>query len=515
MLRFTNNWRITGVLVAVLMASLPIAARAAAPSFLPSFPMRAGNVAIMMWAPVIGATEYKVLKKVDSGAFQEIYRGPMNNFSDPNAPADKTLTYKVVPVIGGKDGDASTEAVLAGIKPLEPPTISGILADPGGLRVRWTVVQGASFYNLYRSESKEGPFSLITSIQEPQYFDRDPKPGKPFFYQVSAIDKMNTESPKSAVANGQVETVVKVDVFKPVYREIKMLGEFRGQTNNELVNPVAFFVTKKGEWAVVDENGIQFLDKDGAYVHRAYFDSAWGNPHAAYMDAQENLYVTFANNKIHKVGLDGKDIVAFTVNPPELIPTQEVKLGPITMDGGGNLWVGEYNSSQVIILEPKEGKELGRVGYLRGLPPEKAKALVREGGVDIAVPGRIMFNAKKNEIWVGDSMNAVIDIFDVSKRAFVKSVGGRAGKEGVAFEGISGLMIRENGNALVLDSMSAVIKEFDPTMKYVATYLDPVTKERKKLNVDYASGLSLDQKGNLIIMSTMLGKVHRYPPLAP
>lgn len=512
MLRSVTRHKKTGFLLTLLMLGLPLIAHAIAPSFLPSFPMRAGAVAILMWGPVPGATEYKVLKKVDGGPYAEVYKGPMNNYSDPSAPADKTITYKIVPVVGGKDGDASAEAVLAGIKPLDAPSITGVLADPGGLRVRWTVVSGAAFYNLYRAEAAEGPFTLVTSLQEPQYFDRSPKPGKPFYYQVSAVDKMSTESPKSATGTGKVEEVVKADIFTPIYKEFKQVGEYRGQENSEFANPVFFFETKKGEWGVADKNGVQFLDKTGKYIRRIYLEPEWGFPHAGLLDPKENLLLTFNTDKIYRLDLEGNLVGTIVVKPPVEKPENEVKLGSLALDGKGNIWVSDYNSAQVVVLDPAEGKEIGRVGYVMNMPIEKQHL---KDQVVIAVPGRIAYKAKGNEMWVADGMNAVVNIFDAEKRTFIKTIAGRKAKAGLEFEGISGIVIRPNGNALILDSMAGIIKEFDTDLKYLATYLDPDAKPKKKLMVEFPSSLYLDSKGELFVMSTMIGKLHRYPVVQP
>jgi sugar lactone lactonase YvrE len=512
MLRTIPRLKKTGFLFTLLMLGLPLVAQAIAPTFLPSFPMRAGAVAILMWAPVPGATEYKVLKKVDAGAYAEVYKGPVNNYSDPSAPADKTLTYKVIPIIGGKEGDPSPEAVLVGIKPLDAPTITGVLADPGGLRVRWTVVNGAAFYNLYRAEAAEGPFTLVTSIQEPQYFDRAPKAGKPFYYQVSAVDKMSTESGKSPVGSGKVEEVVKADTFTPIYKEYKQIAEYLGQENNEFKNPVFFFETKKGEWCVVDKSGLVFLDKTGKYVHRSYLETEWGFPHAGVVDPKENLLLTFNSEKIYRLDLEGTLLSTFTVKAPVEKPDSEVKLGSIALDGKGNIWVSDYNSGQVVILEPAEGKEIGRVGYVMNMPVEKQHL---KDSVIIAVPGRIAYKAKGNQMWVIDGMNAVIDIFDADKHSFIKTIGGRKAKGGLDFEGISGFVLRPNGNALVADSMAGIVKEFDPDLKYLATYLDPNAKPKKKLMVEFPSNIYLDSKGELFVLSNLIGKLHRYPVVQP
>ncbi len=495
--------------LAVFNFTLSAMAAGPAPAWLPGFPMRAGGMVIIMWAPVPGATEYRLMKKVDSGEFQEVYKGPTNNYSDAAAPQNKTITYKIIAMVAGQAGEPSKEAVLAGIKPLDAPEITGVLPDSGGLRIRWAMVAGASFYNIYRSESESGSYKLITSLQEPQYYDREPKPGKPFFYRISAVDKTSIESEKSKVVLGKIDVAQVVEVSKPVYKEVTLGGEFRGQPNNELQNPVAIFVNGKGELVVLEQTGVQFLDPSGVYLRRVFFEDNWGFPVSGYLAPNGELFVTFANDIVRKVDMEGKQIAAYTIKPNEKAASLAVKLGPVTLDGTGNLWVGDYNSSQLIVLD-KDGKEIDRLGILRAPGVAKDPEQVKTS-VDIAVPGKLAYNAKRDQIWVCDSMNATIHIFDAKKRKYVKTIGGRQAKGGMNFDGISGIVFREDGSALCLDSMAGTIKEISPELKYVATYIDPKTKEKKRLQIEYPASITYHaSSGHIYIVSTMLGKAYEY-----
>lgn len=497
---------VVGVSLAVFL-SIPIVAYAVPPVFMPGFPMRAGTVAIIMWAPVPGATEYRVMKKVDNGKFQEAYRGPMNNFSDPAASPEKTIAYQVIAVVGGKESEPSKEVVLAGIKPLEPPEITGVLSDPGGLRVRWSVIPDAAFYNLYRADAEQGPYKLLTSLQDPQYFDREPKPGKKVYYQVSAIDKMNTESPKSKPVLGKIEEVVVVETFTPVYKEVTLKKEFRGQEVFELSKPVAMGFTRSGELVVMEEPGFQILDKEGNFLRRVTFEG-YPPPHAAILDGEDRFYTTFkGSDNVHVLDLEGKTIRKFTIPPPKEAPKLAPRAGSITLDGERNIWVGDYVSHQIIVLN-QEGKEIARFGVFS----DGTRSKQDKDELEIAAPGRIHFSARRGEVWVVDSLNALIHIFDAKTRKFVKTIGGRKNKDGTDFQGVAGIIFKENGNILILDHMQGTLIELSSELKYVNTYVDPQEKPKKKLHVNYPSSLLFRTGDNeAVLLSSVLGTGWIYP----
>ncbi len=159
------------VVTAALLA--PAAALAAGPNWMPGFPMRMGPNVMLMWTPVPGATSDTLYRSNVQGELgAKIMTSPMNNHMDANVPMDKDAIYIVKAVTSdGKEGEAGKVGVLEGVNPLDPPKFSGQLMQGDGLRVRWDLVGGASFYNLFKGLSAEGPFDLVGSVQEAQYMD--------------------------------------------------------------------------------------------------------------------------------------------------------------------------------------------------------------------------------------------------------------------------------------------------------------------------------------------------------
>ncbi|MHA6480737.1 S-layer homology domain-containing protein [Paenibacillus sp. strain BS8-2] len=75
--------------------------------------------------------------------------------------------------------------------PEEAPTApSGLLAieSDGEIQLRWGEVGAADRYNVYRSESSEGPFDLLETIVETSYTDLGVSNGVPYYYVVRAVN---------------------------------------------------------------------------------------------------------------------------------------------------------------------------------------------------------------------------------------------------------------------------------------------------------------------------------------
>ncbi|MHB8762928.1 MAG: fibronectin type III domain-containing protein, partial [Deferrisomatales bacterium] len=219
------------VLALVLFAA---AALAAGPAWMPGFPMRMGPNVMLMWSPIPGAASYNLYRSFEAGKLGEKAASvPMNNHMDPNVPSDKDVFYTVKAVMpGGVESDASQVATLTGLKPLDPPKWIGELYQNKQLSIRWEAQSGAAFYNLFKAEAKAGPFALLGSVQEPKYVDTAVEEGKTYWYQVTAVDKNNVESPKAETREVLIPKAAVVVVAKTwdfVEKVMPFGGHWRGE----------------------------------------------------------------------------------------------------------------------------------------------------------------------------------------------------------------------------------------------------------------------------------------------
>src|SRR5512138_262452 len=173
-----------GAACAFLAVFLAAQAFAAGPSMMAGFPLRAGANVMLMWMPFPGATTYNVYRgEAPGGPYQKMAEVPMNMHTDANVPTDKSYYYVVKAVVGGKEGDPSSEVVMKGLEPIVTPKFIGDLITPDNkLALRWEANPKAAFYNLYRSESEKGEFTLLSSVQDSKFTDGKVEVGKTYYY---------------------------------------------------------------------------------------------------------------------------------------------------------------------------------------------------------------------------------------------------------------------------------------------------------------------------------------------
>ena len=189
-----------GIFLAVAILALglvlPQQASAAlpAPNWLPGQPMMAGNQVIAMWIPVPGAVKYIIYL---NGI--KIMESPANQYIGPAPEAAGDYAYEIAPVdAAGVEGPKSAVGMIR-ITKLEPPGKMSFRLDPVGKSVslRWSKPAGAKTFNLYRADSKDGPYSMINSGMEDVFKDSNLELGKEYYYKVAARDIMGKESEKS------------------------------------------------------------------------------------------------------------------------------------------------------------------------------------------------------------------------------------------------------------------------------------------------------------------------------
>jgi len=253
------------VLLLVFMAGTVLAAPPVA--WMPNFPMRMPGVGVMgMWMPVPGATEYKVLKQVGTGEWTQLAKGPMNNFQDPAAPMDKDVSYKIVAIVGGADAGESAVVALRAEKPIEPPTgiDSRLDTNQKTLSLRWTGAAGATFYNVYRSESEKAEGAILGSVQDLKYVDTNVADGKTYWYEIASVSSTSKESKRSEKIKIAVvfPKAVVVKTFTSVRREMTNVGESYGEVGADFKNPsdVEFIDDRV---LVACEDGVQVLNSKG------------------------------------------------------------------------------------------------------------------------------------------------------------------------------------------------------------------------------------------------------------
>ncbi len=498
--------RILLLLAALFLAGSADAEPLAPPAWFKGFPLRTGNTVILMWTPVPGASGYRLYRKMEDGAYAEIYRGVANSFSDPDAPVARTVAYKVAATVGEAEGQFSEERILPGLKPLEPPTAVGALPTAGAITIRWTLPPEGAYSKVYRAESPEGPFHLLQSVQSDSYTDRDVKKGKRYYYKMTVVDYTGRESPLSESLPAMLkETEPAAPAETMNVRKVVFAGEFSGEKHYELEQPGAAGFNEKGELFVLDRRSLQFFDPNGNFLRRVDFPKEWGLASGLTTDAEGNYLLAFyAGEVVRKI--DGEGKLLREIRYPRLDEATVNNPNDLAMDGEGNLWILDGVRSQLVRTD-RSARNFRAIGQPRGIPSARGE---KESEPAFPAPKRIYFNRVDRKLYLVLGIGAEIRVIDPATLRVVARMGGLG--EGLdKFQGIAGLAFRKNGNLLVLDPYRQVVKEFTKEFRYVATYADIVRDPEIRLSSRLSGDLVFrEDLGRIYVTSALGNRVYMF-----
>ena len=147
---------------------------------------------VISWSKVGGATQYEVYRSATGKAnsFSIIRRTAALAYTDTSAAAGTTYYYKVRAMSGSMYSDfCPVQTIKYAITSLTAPSMT-LKADTssGQPVIRWTKVNGAAQYEVYRSATgKANSFSIIRRTSALTYTDVNAAAGNTYYYVVRAI----------------------------------------------------------------------------------------------------------------------------------------------------------------------------------------------------------------------------------------------------------------------------------------------------------------------------------------
>lgn len=470
--------------VAVLFLGLAVNSLAAGPMWMPGFPMRMGTNVMLMWAPIPGATGYNVYRSDKDGDPGKLLISlPLNNHMDMNISLEQSVFYTVKAVMGGAEGEASAVGKLIGAKPLDPPKWSGQMMQSGALNIRWDANRDAMFYNIYKSETKDGQFALLGSVQEPKYVDNAITQGKTYYYQATCVDKNNTESARSPTLEFAVpkEVVEKKRATFTAQPKLVSIAISDGGELGPLTSPGHMFFDEKSQRLyVANAATILALDAEAKVVVRfptpENYEGKWGTPlYVTVSPRTGNIWSTWlaATNSVKIFNPKGEFLAEANPELPEkdyIDEKREADLeedrkmyspqaAGLVFDGEGRLWVADTTFGQVSVYDEDFNliKRFGSPRVRDNQSPSKMRTLGglvyqrqadRIIGVDTIVSNIVMFDAKKTD-YVKDSEGK--PIYNVPKS------GSGAGYSQL----IKGFNLDADGNLIINDGVASTIQVLD------------------------------------------------------
>ncbi|MBI3665048.1 MAG: hypothetical protein HY236_02295 [Acidobacteria bacterium] len=113
---------------------------------------------------------------------------------------------------GRSDGPSNIVVVEIASAPAAPDRLQAT-PHPGAIRLEWPQASGASSYHVYRSTAEKPAFTLVGSVAEPAFEDRDFRWGSSCAYFVRSYLKTSTGVVEST--DSPLVAVVPQDIFPP------------------------------------------------------------------------------------------------------------------------------------------------------------------------------------------------------------------------------------------------------------------------------------------------------------
>ena len=157
----------------------------------------------LKWTPVEGAVKYEVYRSgTKNGTYTLLGTTANLKYTDSKANAGYIYYYKVkaVNAVGAK---SVYSAAVAGTCHCARPVVTpDYLVSTGKPYIKWTAVAGASKYEVYRSGTKNGTYTLLGTTANLNYTDNKANAGYTYYYKVKAVSKVKS------TANSYYSTVV-------------------------------------------------------------------------------------------------------------------------------------------------------------------------------------------------------------------------------------------------------------------------------------------------------------------
>ncbi len=168
------------------------------------------------WNEIKYAEEYEVYRsdKEDGNYLKDGSSETTNTHISSGLNFQTTYYYKVKAKNSGGISDFSEVASAKTLEeipdpPDKPVNVSAKVLSPFAILIEWPLVQNASSYTVYCSESSTGIFSSVGTAVDGMYADSGLNEQTWYYYKVSASNNAG-ESEKSDVASAQTMIVIKI-----------------------------------------------------------------------------------------------------------------------------------------------------------------------------------------------------------------------------------------------------------------------------------------------------------------
>ena len=156
----------------------------------------------LSWTAVDGAVNYQVYRSTSkNGSYTLLKTVTGTSLSNTSARQGVTYYYKVRAMASNSAAHSAYSEVVSRTCDLACPVVTVTnVASTGYPKLTWAKVDGAVSYQVYRSTSKSGTYTLVKTTTSAGYTDSAAKVGKTYYYKVRALaEKSAANSAYSAI----------------------------------------------------------------------------------------------------------------------------------------------------------------------------------------------------------------------------------------------------------------------------------------------------------------------------
>lgn len=167
----------------------------------------------LTWNAVEGAVSYKIYRSTQAGTGYSLMKTVKDTtYVNLTAKAGTTYYYKVIAVCSNTNGNSRSAAVSVTCKCAKPVATGSNVAASGKPRLTWAAVDGAVKYQIYRSDSKNGKYTLMSTVTGTAYTNKSAVSGKTYYYKVKAIGETEASNSvmSAAVKQACVDPVINI-----------------------------------------------------------------------------------------------------------------------------------------------------------------------------------------------------------------------------------------------------------------------------------------------------------------
>ena len=156
----------------------------------------------LKWTAVNGADHYEVYRSTaENGTYTKVFTTTGITYTHTSATVGKPYFYFVMAVTA--DGSALKSQIVTNsyIAPDEPFTITTGHNTEGKPTLKWTLVNDADHYEVYRSTTKNGTYAKVFTTTGMTYTHVSATADKTYYYFVKAVKSNGSEQKSETIAN--------------------------------------------------------------------------------------------------------------------------------------------------------------------------------------------------------------------------------------------------------------------------------------------------------------------------